>query len=327
MSSNSISSSISSQKNTSQFSLLNCDEVSLPPRSELTSTQPKIQAEKSVKNAANRRSKGKERQEKTTGSSDENTSVSSQSSTDSETVSESSGDGCSIPTVHVRVITASQQPTAKAKNSGPKPKPKALDLFSGKGSVKCALEARGYEVISLDIDPRFSPTIACDILRWDFEGDGYHRGDFVVIAASPPCAEYSRAKTVGWRNLDQADRLVQKTLEIVEFFNPKLWWIENPRSGLLVNRKCVSQLPYIDVDYCQFSEWGYQKPTRIWGSENLRKISSRICDGKTCSQMIEGPGGYWRHRERLGGRGMRYSTYQKWRVPEKLVFYILSFGG
>jgi hypothetical protein len=52
--------------------------------------------------------------------------------------------------------------------------------------------------------------------------------------------------------LEQADRLVLKTLEIVDFFKPKLWWIENPRSGLLVRRNCVGHLPFIDVDYCQF---------------------------------------------------------------------------
>ena len=110
----------------------------------------------------------------------------------------------------------------------------------------------------------------------------------------------------------------------MDYFRPKLWWIENPRSGLLVRRTCVSHLPFIDVDYCQFSEWGYQKPTRIWGSENLGRLQHKVCDGQTCSQMVEGANGYWRHRERLGGRAMKYSTYHKWRVPEKLVSYLLS---
>ena len=236
--------------------------------------------------------------------------------------SNSTNGECIIPNVRIRPITTTPVPEKNAQFSRSKSKPKALDLFSGKGSVRNALEARGYDVTSVDIDARFSPTIVCDILTWDYQQ--FSPGSFKVISASPPCAEYSRAKTVGWRKVEQADQLVLKTIEIVNYLQPKLWWIENPRSGLLVNRKCVSHLPFIDVDYCQFSEWGYQKPTRIWGSENLRMLSSRICDGQTCSQMVEGPGGYWRHRERLGGRGMKYGTYQKWRVPEKLIFYLLS---
>ena len=83
-------------------------------------------------------------------------------------------------------------------------------------------------------------------------------------------------------------------------------------------------IPYIDVDYCQFSDWGYKKPTRIWGSENLAFLGNFVCDGKNCSQLVYGENGYLRHRERLGGNGMRYGTKQKWRVPEKLVFLLLS---
>ena len=179
-----------------------------------------------------------------------------------------------------------------------------------------------YSVISVDIDARFSPDHCCDILDWEYWK--YRPNTFTIIAASPPCADYSRAKTVGWRQLEHADRLVLKTLEIVDFFRPKLWWMENPRSGLLVRRNCVSHLPFIDVDYCQFSDWGYQKPTRIWGSKNFQSLSSRVCDGWTCSQMVQWTNGWWRHREHLGGRGMKYGTYHKWRVPEKLVFYLLS---
>ena len=42
----------------------------------------------------------------------------------------------------------------------------ALDLFSGTGSVACRLRGLGYEVISLDIDPRTNPTLCMDILQW-----------------------------------------------------------------------------------------------------------------------------------------------------------------
>jgi site-specific DNA-cytosine methylase len=135
-------------------------------------------------------------------------------------------------------------------------------------------------VVSLDVNPKFHPTHVTDILEWNYRK--YPRGYFQVITASVPCTEYSRAKTVGERNLEWADQLVTKTLEIVEYFQPKLWWIENPRTGLLPKRHCVQNLNFIDVDYCQFSDWGYQKPTRIWGSQNLLSLKDKLCDGKTC---------------------------------------------
>jgi hypothetical protein len=198
----------------------------------------------------------------------------------------------------------------------------ALDLFSGKGSVRRALEQKGYKVVSVDIDPRFAPTHPCDIMQWHYQQ--YRPGTFEIICASPPCTEYSRAKTIGIRRLAESDQLILRTLEIVDFFKPKLWWLENPRSGILVRRAILSNIPFINVDYCQFSDWGYQKPTRIWGSENLLSLGDKVCDGKTCSQLIEGQNGHLRHKERLGGYGMKVGTKQKWRVPEKLVSFLLS---
>ena len=113
-------------------------------------------------------------------------------------------------------------------------------------------------------------------------------------------------------------------MEIVQYFQPKLWWIENPRTGFLSTRPCIQNYSYIDVDYCQFTDWGYQKPTRIWGSENLTNLPNKICDGKNCPNLIQGKGFKKRHKEQLGGYRMRFSTYQKWRMPEKLVEYLIS---
>jgi hypothetical protein len=79
-----------------------------------------------------------------------------------------------------------------------------------------------------------------------------------------PCNEYSQAKTVGKRNLELADQLVVRTLKIIDFFKLEIWWIENPRSGPLKDRFFMKGIPSLDVDYWQFSESGYQKPTRIW---------------------------------------------------------------
>ena len=168
-------------------------------------------------------------------------------------------------------------------------KPRALDLFSGTGSVGARLRELGYEVTSLDADRRRKPDILVDILSWDYK-DKYTPGYFHVIAAGVPCTEYSPAKTFGQRRLDYADRLVERTLEIIAYFQPPVWWIENPRLGLLETREIMRGIPYIDVDYCQFGDWGYKKPTRIWCCDALAKLPNKLCPGASCPNFHEGVG-------------------------------------
>lgn len=44
-------------------------------------------------------------------------------------------------------------------------------------------------------------------------------------------------------------------------------------------------IPYYDIDYCQYSDWGYRKRTRIW--TNVEDFKPLICPGiNKCSQMI-----------------------------------------
>ena len=119
----------------------------------------------------------------------------------------------------------------------------------------------------MDIDPRCHPDYPCDILRWDFQE--YPPGFFDVIAASVPCIEYSIALTTRPRNMLYSDKLVCRTRKIIEYFNPRVFWIENPRTGYLKRRDCIQGLPWVDLDYCQFCDWGYKKPTdfgflKIW---------------------------------------------------------------
>ena len=130
-----------------------------------------------------------------------------------------------------------------------------LDLFSGTGSVGKVFEEQGYRVISLDREPVWKADLPIDIMEWDYRA--LPPGHFQVIAASPPCTEFSSAKTTAPRDLAGADRLVQRTLEIIHYFKPQKWWIENPRTGLLATRPYMADYPFVDTDYCQYSDWGY----------------------------------------------------------------------
>ena len=80
----------------------------------------------------------------------------------------------------------------------------------------------------------------------------------------------------------------------------------------------------MDLDYCQFADWGIHKPTRFWDSENVVKKPQKVCDFATCPNLEDGPAGRKRHKYRLGGFKMKFSTRQKGRIPEKVVEYLLN---
>jgi site-specific DNA-cytosine methylase len=174
-----------------------------------------------------------------------------------------------------------------------------LDLFSGTGSTAKVFRAKGYEVTTLDNNPKFQPDILTDIMGWNFE-KAFPEDYFDVIIASPPCTEYSAAMTCRARDLEMADQIVQRTMAIINHFQPRHWFIENPKTGLLKGRPFMKEYAFVDVDYCQFSSWGYQKPTRIWGPAYLRNLKSRVCDQKTCTNIIVRSSGHSGHRRVLG---------------------------
>ena len=145
---------------------------------------------------------------------------------------------------------------------GPTEPRRMLDLFSGTGSVGRVYQREGFEVTTVDSDPRWGADIQVDVLEWDYKAQ-FKPGHFEVIVCGLPCTEFSVALTTRPRNLDLADQLAEKALEIIRYLKPRCWWLESPRWWLLRRRTYMAGLPYINVDYCQYAEWGYQKPTRI----------------------------------------------------------------
>ena len=159
-----------------------------------------------------------------------------------------------------------------------------LEPFSGTGSVGRAFGERGWEVVSLDVDPSRNPTICEDILTWDYKV--FKPGHFDVIWASPVCTHYSCARTKAKtpRDLEWADSLVTRTLEIIRYLRPAHWFIENPATGLLKSRHFMAEIAYTDVDYCRYCDWGYRKRTRLWTNSGFE---GKLCEGRgLCRNMI-----------------------------------------
>ncbi len=178
--------------------------------------------------------------------------------------------------------------------------PHLLELFSGTGSMGRAFRARGWQVTSVDIDTASLPTICCDILELELE-DVLEFGPVDLIWASPPCTQYSCARTNARtpRDLDGSDALVRKVLDLADQLFC-YYLLENPHSGLLKTRPVVRDLRLCVLDYCRYGT-AYRKRTGIWTNSNYeprRPLCEKDCassDGKRHLRRAQRAGPGWRH--------------------------------
>lgn len=180
------------------------------------------------------------------------------------------------------------------------PQRRLLELFSGTGSVGRVFAHNGWHVTSLDLDPRWKADLRKDVLRWDYRA-AFAPGTFDCVWASPPCTEFSIALTTRPRRVDLGNRIVRRTLRIIEYLQPRLWFLENPQTGLLKAQRFMRDLRYVDVDYCRFSDWGYRKRTRVWYGgfpPPPGPLEDRLCLGLACPNLV-GDG----RLQRPAGRG------------------------
>ena len=200
---------------------------------------------------------------------------------------------------------------------------KLLELFSGTGSIGKVAVHYGFEIISLDMD--MEATIKMDIMDWDYRV--YPPKYFDVIWASPPCTEYSIAKTVGTRKIEQANNIVKRVLEIISYYEPIYYMIENPQTGLLKSQIFMSDISYNDLDYCKYGML-YRKRTRIWNNlinwipkPLCKKDCGNVVDNKHKQSAQRGPSG----KKETWGNQIRYKQAELYIIPELLVVDIFSF--
>lgn len=207
-----------------------------------------------------------------------------------------------------------------------------LDLFSGSHSVGSAFKRKFKNciVVSLDIDPKHNPTIQTDILKWKYKE--YDLSHFDIIWASPPCTEYSIAKTIGVRDLKKADTIVKKTFQIIKYFKPTYWFVENPGGAGLLSKRPIMH-PYSKyLHHCCYCKYGlkYKKPTCIWS--NLYKLRLKNCTKHTpCTfRKLYGVHEYTSQQSKTNninhsfGKRIPRGTEARSIVPNKLIYSFIK---
>jgi len=142
---------------------------------------------------------------------------------------------------------------------------KVLDLFSGLGGFSQAFQDRGHEVIRIDIERSFKPTIQADVRKLPLK-----RIHFDVVLASPPCDEFSK-DSMPWysdADIDRAMELVYAAKEVIDYLKPRFWVVENVRGAVKYFRSVFG-------DYRQRCGSRY-----LWGNFPKFKCRHELCYGK-----------------------------------------------
>ncbi len=86
----------------------------------------------------------------------------------------------------------------------------------------------------------------------------------------------------------------------------------------------MKDILYKDVDYCQYADWGYENLPDYCVAEKFSELPNKICDHRTCRNIITTWYGGVQHCDRLGGNDIKFFTRKNTDSPSSLVNYLLS---
>lgn len=170
---------------------------------------------------------------------------------------------------------------------------RVLDLFSGTKSIEKTLSKLipDVEVVSVDFLEKFKPTIVADLLTFDYKSE-WKPKQFDAVWCSTPCTAYSKARNSVPREFGPTDELVKRAIQIIEYLDPNLWFMENPRAHMRRRPFMKKMNKYLHtVNYCRYSGRGdvykYPKATDIW-TNKLNFVPLTCTSEKRCKYFRGG---------------------------------------
>ena len=140
-----------------------------------------------------------------------------------------------------------------------------VDLCSGLGGFSQSFVNHGWKVVTVDIEPKFKPTVVGDVTKidWNEFKQTWLNGESPdVLLASPPCERFSIAcRTWPKMGIKKAMELVGACFEAVAILKPKCWLIENPMGRL----RWFLGKPGMTIRQCDYGA-PYEKKTDLWGN-------------------------------------------------------------
>lgn len=168
---------------------------------------------------------------------------------------------------------------------------RVLGLFTGLKSWEKPFIENGDSVFMTDINEAYTYCNFIGDLR-DIKTEDIvtELGGYPdIIVASPPCTTFSIASCSHHWHPPTEDNLripksesaiiglelLHKTLELIDYFKPKFWILENPR-GLMRKMDCLEGFNRSTVWYCQYGDIR-AKPTDLWGKFPESFIPRKEC--------------------------------------------------
>lgn len=178
--------------------------------------------------------------------------------------------------------------------------PVFVDLCCGTGSMSRQAKMMGFKtVISVDVNEEYNPDFCCDILDIDERhplcnklDELIKEGRVIVMHCSPPCDQFSRMNTTGFRDVIGAMKVVEKAVEIMSRYS-KVWTLENPQTGLLWTQPFAKKTfeHFHDFDYCAYGSITKKCTRFAFSSEEFKDmIVPRMCSSRgTCPSCFLDP--------------------------------------
>lgn len=203
-----------------------------------------------------------------------------------------------------------------------------LEIFCGTKSMGKVFEKNDWEVISIDIEKKFKPTICIDVLEWDYKS--FDKNYFDHIHFSPPCIYMSQMQSTWYgrykgtgdnkylftedilkEQLKESDKLLHKINEIIDYFDNITFTIENPYHNQFNNiiKRNILNYDYVICDYCMY-DYPIKKPTVFYNNFNLKL---NRCDKSHIHTRLE---------KLCAGSNSRLE--ERYKLPEKLCEHIYN---